>query len=262
MISISTTTPSASDGNLGSSRGNEQRAWRSVAGMLESAEPNLQRLCRRARARHVSRRGGRQTVESSPVTAASNYGNGSVAPSGRRMVPTLTFTSPSEEGSYGRLRDDVLSNPWDMNAVSDFDLLTHLTNPHIESLALETPGGAALGPQSVFRATRSWTISGGAVGDPYVDPAVRQRPRLQLQDRHQPLSHSDVRIRRTQQAPRHSARIDCAHRLAGERRVRRKRQRRHHFQQPRRRQCQEVELERDAFLAVLSPPTASSPSTA
>ena len=95
----------------------------------------------------------------------------SVAPWVVNATPTLTFTSPSEEGSDDDFATTQLNNPWDMNAVSDFDLLTNLTNPHIESLALETPAGASLGPQSVFRATSvDANISGGGVGDPYVDP--------------------------------------------------------------------------------------------
>ena len=110
-------------------------------------------------------------------TAASNatppnYGvNTSVPPWVVNDTPTLTFTSPSEEGSSDDFATTFLSNAWDMNAVSDFDLLTNVTNPHIEGLALETPAGTSLGVQNVFRATSvAAGVSGGGVGDPYVDP--------------------------------------------------------------------------------------------
>ncbi len=86
-------------------------------------------------------------------------------------TPTLTFTSPSEEGSTDDFATTQLGNPWDMNAVSDLDLLKNLTNPRIENLALETAAGVSLGAQRVFRATSvDVSVSGGGVGDPYVDP--------------------------------------------------------------------------------------------
>lgn len=100
---------------------------------------------------------------------SANYG--AVAPWVVNDIPTLTFTSPSEEGSSDDYATTFLNNPWDMNAVSDFDLLTNVTSPQITSLALETPAGVSLGVQNVFKATSvDVNVSGGGVGDPYVDP--------------------------------------------------------------------------------------------
>jgi hypothetical protein len=107
-------------------------------------------------------------VSSGGSTTNVNYGTG-VTPWVVNGTPTLTFTSPSEEGSSDDFATTFLSNAWDMSAVSDFDLLTNVTNPHIEGLAVETPAGTSLGVQNVFRAT-SAAATGGAVGDPYVDP--------------------------------------------------------------------------------------------
>ena len=108
-----------------------------------------------------------------PTGATANYGNG-LAPWVVNDMPTLTFTSPSEEGSADDYATTFLGNPWDMNAISDFDLFTNVTNPHIENLALETPAGVSLGVQRVFRATSvdgaSDTTANAADGDPYVDP--------------------------------------------------------------------------------------------
>jgi hypothetical protein len=107
-------------------------------------------------------------VSNSTSPTSTNYG---VTPWVVNGTPTLTFTSPNEEGSSDDFATTFLSNAWDMNAVNDFDLLTHVTNPHIESLALETPAGVSLGAQNVFRATSvDIAVSGGGVGDPYVDP--------------------------------------------------------------------------------------------
>jgi hypothetical protein len=106
------------------------------------------------------------------LATSANYG-GATPPAAWVVndLPTLTFTSPSEEGSADDYATTFLGNAWDMNAVSDFDLLTNVTNPHVEALALETPAGVSLGVQNVFRATSvDVSVSGGGVGDPYVDP--------------------------------------------------------------------------------------------
>lgn len=84
-------------------------------------------------------------------------------------IPTLAFTSPSPEGSADDFATTFLGNPWDMNAVSDFDLITNVTSPRVEFETLETPAGVSLGSQQVFKGT-STPAPGGSVGDPYMDP--------------------------------------------------------------------------------------------
>lgn len=89
-------------------------------------------------------------------------------------IPTLTFTSPDPEGSSDDFATTFLNNPWDMNALTDLDLIVNVTSPQIRSdLTFETPAGASLGTQTVFYGTsvdgRSDT-SATDIGDPYVDP--------------------------------------------------------------------------------------------
>lgn len=86
-------------------------------------------------------------------------------------LPTLTFTSPDPEGSSDDFATTVLNNPWDMNALTDLDLITNVSAPQIASVALENTAGAALGTLAVFQGTSvSAAASGSIVGDPYVDP--------------------------------------------------------------------------------------------
>ena len=206
--------------------------------MFKLGSQQLHVLCGCARARHLPRV---VATNGFAPTDGANYGIGGTSPVPAWVVnatPTLTFTSPSEEGSDDDFATTQLNNPWDMNAVSDFDLLTNLTNPHIESLALETAGRRFARPADGLPGNQRRCEHQRRRGRRSVcGPALRQRPRIQHADRYQPLSHPDLRVRRTRQAPRHSQRLDCTHCLAGERRVRRKRQRRHHFQQPFRGEC-------------------------
>ena len=86
-------------------------------------------------------------------------------------IPTLTFTSPDPEGSSDDFATTFLNNPWDMNALSDLDLITNISSPQIIPFPLETPAGVSLGSPQVFKGTSvSAAASGTPVGDPYVDP--------------------------------------------------------------------------------------------
>ena len=68
-------------------------------------------------------------------------------------APTLTVTSPSEEGSADDFATTQLGNPWDMNATSDVETYFNVTSPTITMLPTETPGGVSLGITSVLYGT-------------------------------------------------------------------------------------------------------------
>ena len=86
-------------------------------------------------------------------------------------IPTLAFTSPDPEGSADDFATTFLNNPWDMNALTDLDLITNVNGAQITSVPLETPAGTSLGTQQVFLGTSASAASTGSiVGDPYVDP--------------------------------------------------------------------------------------------
>lgn len=89
-------------------------------------------------------------------------------------APTLTFTSPSEEGSDDDFAATQLGNAWDMNAVSDVDFLSGVNSPQITSLDLEAPDGTPLPSQRVFYGTSApgtapCPPTSGVVGDPIVE---------------------------------------------------------------------------------------------
>ena len=96
-------------------------------------------------------------------------------------APTLTITSPSEEGSADDFATTQLGNPWDMNAVSDVQAFFGVNNPVITFANTETPGGANLGSTRVLLGT-SAPAQPGLVGDPILamlwmsGPGVRIDP--------------------------------------------------------------------------------------
>ena len=67
-------------------------------------------------------------------------------------APTLTFTSPSEEGSDDDFATTQLGNPWDMNAVTDVDFFSGVNSPQIASVDAEAPDGTFLPNQRVLYA--------------------------------------------------------------------------------------------------------------
>ena len=90
-------------------------------------------------------------------------------------APTLTFTSPSEEGSDDDFATTQLGNAWDMNSVADVDFLSGVNSPQITSLDLEAPDGTPLPAQRVFYGTSVAgtapcpAVPGTQVGDPYLE---------------------------------------------------------------------------------------------
>ncbi len=107
-----------------------------------------------------------------PVTTTSaKYASGSWVVN---TIPTLTFTSPSEEGSDDDFATTQLGNAWDMNAVTDVDFLSGVNSPQITSLDLEAPDGTPLPAQRVFYGTSAagtapCPATSGTVGDPIVE---------------------------------------------------------------------------------------------
>ncbi len=89
-------------------------------------------------------------------TQALKYSNGFYRVEG---VPTLTFTSPSPDGSTDDFATVQLGNAWDMDSTADVDATANVTAPRIATITAETPGGTPLGAQRVFYGT-------GTAGDP------------------------------------------------------------------------------------------------
>jgi hypothetical protein len=108
----------------------------------------------------------------SPTGSGYNFAAGAMAPGGYFLVarpagsgsggarsstgyqvnaiPTLTITSPSEEGSSDDFATTWLSNPWDMNAVSDVDLFFNVTGQTTGAVPAENLAGAPLGNVQVL----------------------------------------------------------------------------------------------------------------
>ena len=80
-------------------------------------------------------------------------------------APTLTLTTPSEEGSSDDFATTQLGNPWDMDALSDVERPDHVTGAQITTIQAETPAGSALPNTRVYAAT-SEVPPQGQVGDP------------------------------------------------------------------------------------------------
>ncbi len=82
-------------------------------------------------------------------------------------IPTLKFTSPTDEGSADDFAGSQLGDPWDFNTLADVDTLFNINNASIATLNMEAPDGSALPNQRVFLGTSAFA-SGGcqAIGDP------------------------------------------------------------------------------------------------
>ncbi len=95
------------------------------------------------------------TYKIAVVTAGTSIGAGNIS-SGTWIVndiPTLQFTSPSEEGSSDDFATTVLGNPWDMSGPGDIDMVRYVNNPQFTQIPLQTAAGVDLGPQPVFTGT-------------------------------------------------------------------------------------------------------------
>jgi hypothetical protein len=95
-------------------------------------------------------------------------------------IPTLTITSPSDEGSADDFATTVLGNPWDMNATSDVAQFFNISNPAITTINAETPGGTPLPGTRVLWGT-STQAQPNRAGDPnfatlWFSPTVRIDP--------------------------------------------------------------------------------------
>jgi hypothetical protein len=80
-------------------------------------------------------------------------------------IPTLTFTSPSPEGSADDFATTQLGNPWDMNALSDIDFTVNVTGLSITNIPARDEAGNSLGSVRVLNGTTS-----GNVSDPEIFP--------------------------------------------------------------------------------------------
>jgi hypothetical protein len=79
-------------------------------------------------------------------------------------IPTLQFTSPSEEGGSD-FAATVMGNAWDMNAKSDVDLTYRVNNLSISNVSAENPAGDSLGSISLLKGTSQ-------ARSPYGDPVL------------------------------------------------------------------------------------------
>jgi hypothetical protein len=80
-------------------------------------------------------------------------------------IPTLTFTSPSPEGSADDFATTKLGNPWDMDALSDIDFTLNVTGLGITNIPARDEAGNSLGSVRVFSGTTS-----SNTGDPEIFP--------------------------------------------------------------------------------------------
>lgn len=111
------------------------------------------------------------TSGAAPAPATAKYAAGTWIVN---AAPTLTFTSPSEEGSDDDFATTQLGNAWDFNSVADVDFLAGVNSPQITTLQLEAPDGTALPNQRVFYGTSApgtapCPATSGTVGDPIVE---------------------------------------------------------------------------------------------
>jgi len=93
-------------------------------------------------------------------------------------IPTLTFTTPSEEGSSEDFATTKLGDPWDFTSLTDVDKTLrgfpgteNILNEGITTLNLTSEAGVNLGPQTVYLGTSAPGINNGPcnyVGDPQV----------------------------------------------------------------------------------------------
>lgn len=87
---------------------------------------------------------------------------------GTYVVPdfaSLTFTTPTDEGSSDDFATTFFNNPWDFSATSDAEVVHDLTSTSIDSaFPAERPSGASLGNIRVFKGTSP------VGGDSYIYP--------------------------------------------------------------------------------------------
>jgi hypothetical protein len=91
-------------------------------------------------------------------------------------IPTLQFTTPSEEGSSEDFATTKLGDPWDFTTITDVDSTLpgysgteHVTGAGIGVLSLRNEAGVDLGPQTVYFGTSTpATADTGNVGDPQI----------------------------------------------------------------------------------------------
>jgi hypothetical protein len=111
------------------------------------------------------------TTTAGEATAGFIYSTGSYQVND---IPTLTFTTPSDEGSNTDFATTRLGNPWDFTTTTDVDKTLpgfpgteNVTSEGITQLALRSEAGVDLGAQTVYLATSAPAASGN-VGDPQV----------------------------------------------------------------------------------------------
>jgi len=91
-------------------------------------------------------------------------------------APTITLTSPSEEGSSDDFATTILGNPWDMTSMSDIDRTANITSPQISTVAAHTLNDEPLGNITVFSGVSQPAPAGRLDGDPivyFMAPEVR-----------------------------------------------------------------------------------------
>jgi hypothetical protein len=110
-----------------------------------------------------------QTSQGTPSAASYSTGFYRV-----NDIPTIQFTTPSEEGSNEDFATVKLGNAWDFTSMSDIDSTcscfpgkVNVNNDGITSLTLTDEAGNNLGPQTVYLGT-SAPAAAGNVGDPQI----------------------------------------------------------------------------------------------
>ena len=86
-------------------------------------------------------------------------------------IPTLSFTTPSEEGSSEDFATTRLGNPWNFNSLTDIDFKSNIHGDGITQLALTDLAGNSLGNQTVYLGVSdAATPASGNVGDSFLFP--------------------------------------------------------------------------------------------
>ena len=112
-----------------------------------------------------------QTSQGTP--SASSYSTGFYRVND---IPTIQFTTPSDEGSSEDFATVKLGNAWDFTSTSDIDSTcpcfpgkVNVVNDGITTLTLTDEAGNNLGPQTVYMGTSTpATPATGNVGDPQI----------------------------------------------------------------------------------------------
>lgn len=85
-------------------------------------------------------------------------------------VPTMSFTSPSEEGSSDDFATMQLNNPWDFDSLGDVDFYRHITGLTTTTIQAQTEAGTSLGVINVLAGTSAPADQTTVVGDPHIYP--------------------------------------------------------------------------------------------